>query len=1171
MRQPFLRTQRCLVCLAALTTATFGFAAPTLRTKVDQHGDFVLFGNTLGWDCNATAITWPTGTSISCTGATNTNDSASDIYWFTSDDGTTATATSAITMANARSTAELKLPVGAKVTYARLYWAALQPSGGSADNSVVIDRPGNAASPTTVTAAPSDLRTSFVTGTTGKFWYQGSADVTTWMANLGAGAFRVGGVSSFPDLISLDDSNSMAGWSVVVFYELASDPPRNLAIFDGLDTVNPDTTQTAEISGFLVPTASGWDAKLGVVAYEGDADSNGDSLSFGPNATTLTALTNTMNPANNFFNSSRTYLNAGVSNALDRPQLPGTADSMGGIDMDVIDVKALMTSGQTAATIRAASTGERIGLATLVTSISTFMPDFSSSGKTVTDVNGGALQPNDVLEYTITATNKGSDTSANTVMKDVLPTQVTYVPGSLALVSPTAGALTDGVDTDTGEYVAGTRTVTVRLGTGASGTTGGSMPTSGSGSTITLKFRVTLNASATGLIENQAIITAGGALGAVPTDYPTDGNGTESGAPPTTIGVDTDADGMPDVTELTYGTNPNDADSDNDGVLDGAEPSPNVDTDGDGLINALDPDSDNDGLFDGTELGLGCGNDATNPKTHCRTDEDAGATKTDPLLADTDAGGVKDGSEDVNLNGRVDAGETDPTTGHGADDANAANADTDGDGLTNGLEATLGSDPNDKDSDNDGVLDGLEPNPSDDGDGDGLVDVLDSDSDDDGLFDGTEMAKGCSDPATDNSKEQCKADTDVATQTSPVKADTDGGGVRDGSEDVNRNGAVDGTETNPVAGHGTDDTNAVNADTDGDGLTNATETLLGSDPNDADSDDDGLPDGEEANPAADTDRDGKINVLDPDSDGDGLFDGTEAGNGCSAAGTTVNNPITCIADTDPLTWTSPVDPDTDNGGIKDGAEDTNHNGKLDSGERDPNLRSDDGACTFDTECNASATSGRVCSATYACIDGCRGSGGNACPSGQVCSSTTTAIGTCSVVATGAGGAAGAAGATSSTGGASVAGTAGRPVVATGGAAVAGTAGKAVVATGGAAIAGAAGTAVVATGGAAIGGTAGAKATGGAAGAAVIVATGGSIAAGGAAPAAGGAEIGVGGAATGGVPAETGGTPSVGDVDETSLEGGGCSCAVAGKPSNGTSWLFAMVVGLLGLRRKRSHK
>jgi hypothetical protein len=61
------------------------------------------------------------------------------------------------------------------------------------------------------------------------------------------------------------------------------------------------------------------------------------------------------------------------------------------------------------------------------------------------------------------------------------------------------------------------------------------------------------------------------------------------------------------------------------------EPSYAQDSDGDGLINALDPDSDNDGLFDGTELGKDCSNAATNVGAHhCTPDADQGATVTDP-------------------------------------------------------------------------------------------------------------------------------------------------------------------------------------------------------------------------------------------------------------------------------------------------------------------------------------------------------------------------------------------------------------------------------------------------------------------------------------------------------------------------------------------------------------
>lgn len=275
---------------------------------------------------------------------------------------------------------------------------------------------------------------------------------------------------------------------------------------------------------------------------------------------------------------------------------------------------------------------------------------------------------------------------------------------------------------------------------------------------------------------------------------------------------DADGDGLSDGQELTLGTSPTDADSDDDGVSDGMEPSPGVDTDGDGLINALDPDSDNDGLFDGTEMGRNClGAGITAGAATCVADGDNGLTVTDPLVADTDGGGVNDGAEDWNLNGAIDAGETDPTAGNGADDladggGDGGVRDTDGDGLSDGQEATLGTSPTDADSDDDGVPDGLEANPGVDTNGDGTINALDPDSDGDGLFDGTEMGRGCTGAGTAPGSATCIADGDLgATRTSPLLADTDGGGVVDGTEDANHNGVVDAGETNPTLGNGADD------------------------------------------------------------------------------------------------------------------------------------------------------------------------------------------------------------------------------------------------------------------------------------------------------------------------------------------------------------------------------
>jgi hypothetical protein len=69
-------------------------------------------------------------------------------------------------------------------------------------------------------------------------------------------------------------------------------------------------------------------------------------------------------------------------------------------------------------------------------------------------------------------------------------------------------------------------------------------------------------------------------------------------------------------------------------------------------------------LFDGTEVG----NSTSTPDTNIASgnyipDSDNGATITNPLLDDTDGGGVIDGNEDLNKNGIVDGGETDPNIG----------------------------------------------------------------------------------------------------------------------------------------------------------------------------------------------------------------------------------------------------------------------------------------------------------------------------------------------------------------------------------------------------------------------------------------------------------------------------------------------------------------------------
>jgi hypothetical protein len=132
------------------------------------------------------------------------------------------------------------------------------------------------------------------------------------------------------------------------------------------------------------------------------------------------------------------------------------------------------------------------------------------------------------------------------------------------------------------------------------------------------------------------------------------------GDPAAILPLDSDLDTILDLEELAAGTDPDDSDSDDDGILDNLEPGWNSDPDGDTLVNAADYDSDNDGLPDGLEQGLTVPASSTDVSAgHFIVDTDPLST-TDPLDNDSDGGGAPDGAEDRNTNGAVDGGETDP-------------------------------------------------------------------------------------------------------------------------------------------------------------------------------------------------------------------------------------------------------------------------------------------------------------------------------------------------------------------------------------------------------------------------------------------------------------------------------------------------------------------------------
>jgi len=491
VRQTFLQ----LWWIPLLLSSMGASAAPVMRHNVDQRGNVVLFGNTLARDC-ASGIAAPVVGTVGACGS-NANDSGADVLWRST--ATTAEANTGVAVADASSTAVLTLPPNAVISYARLYWAARVTSAG-ADLNVTLGRLGAGGFSAEVTADDSALASSG-----SEHYYQSTANVTKLLQSHGTGPYRVSGVN-VKNPVNQTDETLFAAWSIVVFYQLDSEPPRNLALFDGLDRVAMNIAASGTVTGFLVPN-SGFNGRLGVIAYEGDHLHSGDSLEF--NGTKLNDGSG--GGVNNFFNSSRMNLGSRVSVAGDLPQSTGASASMGGVDLDVIDVTTLLNPRDTSASFRATSSLDTYLIGAFFTSVSTLKPLFTSTSKTFVDLNGGTVQPGDVIEYTIATTNTGTDASADTVLVDPLPQGVTYVPGSLSVVSgANQGPKTDAAGDDQAEYTAATRTLRVRLGTGANATSGGSIPVD---ATTAVTFRVTVDANAAFDIENQATVTAAGVVG----------------------------------------------------------------------------------------------------------------------------------------------------------------------------------------------------------------------------------------------------------------------------------------------------------------------------------------------------------------------------------------------------------------------------------------------------------------------------------------------------------------------------------------------------------------------------------------------------------------------------------------------------------------------------------
>ncbi|MFD9000410.1 DUF3344 domain-containing protein [Streptomyces sp. NPDC059582] len=239
------------------------------------------------------------------------------------------------------SRAEVRLPAGARATYARLYWSGGLRVGEQKpprDNErVLVAEPGGQYEEVladTVVGHRAD-------GDADDF--RASADVTRLVRESGSGLYTVARVNG---ATGRSAAGAWGGWTLVVAYERAAEPLRHL-LRDGFDPLNSLTTQGIRLSGPRFPRGTGGQA--GPVAYDGDRGRTGDSLTLSTASGAATVLGDPADPGDDVPNST---ISEPAEATAER--VPAHVNTLGH-DSDVFDLARGLQRGGDQLTVRLVS------------------------------------------------------------------------------------------------------------------------------------------------------------------------------------------------------------------------------------------------------------------------------------------------------------------------------------------------------------------------------------------------------------------------------------------------------------------------------------------------------------------------------------------------------------------------------------------------------------------------------------------------------------------------------------------------------------------------------------------------------------------------------------------------------------------------------------------------
>ncbi len=297
--------------------------------------------------------------------------------------------------------------------------------------------------------------------------------------------------------------NVISEWLLLVIYELPGAPLRAITEYGRLSRTCYLNSTDSPLR-FTTPATGTPVARLTVYGGDGHPTAGMEQIYFDG-----VPLSNPANPPNQIGNKSVSDETGAI---VRNPMSFLVTESA---DIDVFDVSSRVTPAQTDALLTFECDGDGLFWLGALFSVDVVAPDVDVE-KSVVDLDGGAALVGDILEYTVDVETVATENAINMVLVDTLPPELSYVAGSLRVASgANTGVKTEAAGDDQGEVAA--NVITVRLGTGADDTDGGTLNI---GQSTSVVFRARIDAvPASGEIRNQANIRFGGASTGTTTTY----------------------------------------------------------------------------------------------------------------------------------------------------------------------------------------------------------------------------------------------------------------------------------------------------------------------------------------------------------------------------------------------------------------------------------------------------------------------------------------------------------------------------------------------------------------------------------------------------------------------------------------------------------------------------